>query len=350
MSAYDSTFKRVEKKYRVSASARRAVEAAMSSVGLMDIDAYGRSRVTSLYLDTPCRFMIARSIEKPLYKEKLRLRVYGEEQGRYLMRTYAAYPLCRASDAAALSDADVEARVRTGCVGCDISPRAFDVFFGIKKKFKGIVYKRRLALSLPASLAFLSGMTYEQACTRWPLIDSEEAHLALTAQTRQISRELAAAMDRHLPLVPSMGITCEREAWAMADGETSAVGALRITFDDELEYLDCFEGLDGDERWRPIIAPDESIMEIKCIGAYPLWLVEVLSENGIYPVSFTKYGNAYKMCESAKRPRLGVSASRCVMSCAERDAISLAPSCAADLSRIAAHDDERQLLASEEKD
>ena len=30
--------------------------------------------------------------------------------------------------------------------------------FGIKKKFRGIVYKRRLALTLPAALAFVSGL------------------------------------------------------------------------------------------------------------------------------------------------------------------------------------------------
>lgn len=47
----------------------------------MAVDAYGRTRITSLYLDTPERSMIARSVEKPLYKEKLRLRAYGDAAG-----------------------------------------------------------------------------------------------------------------------------------------------------------------------------------------------------------------------------------------------------------------------------
>ena len=38
-------------------------------------------------------------------------------------------------------------------------------------------------------------------------------------------------------------------------------------------------------------------MEIKSTGPYPPWLVAVLSAQGIYPASFTKYGNAYQRCE-----------------------------------------------------
>ena len=76
--AYDSVFKRVEKKYRTTPRQRAAVEAAARDTGAMAVDVYGRTRITSLYLDTPERAMIARSVEKPLYKEKLRLRAYGE--------------------------------------------------------------------------------------------------------------------------------------------------------------------------------------------------------------------------------------------------------------------------------
>ena len=72
MIAYSSVFKRVEKKYRIGTAERAAIEVAVE--GAMAVDAYGRSRITSLYLDTPDRAIVARSIEKPLYKEKLRLR------------------------------------------------------------------------------------------------------------------------------------------------------------------------------------------------------------------------------------------------------------------------------------
>lgn len=318
--AYDSVFKRVEKKYRTTPRQRAAVEAAARDTGAMAVDVYGRTRITSLYLDTPERAMIARSVEKPLYKEKLRLRAYGEAAGTALMAAFGAGPLVRNADRPPLSNAEVEARAAAVPGG-----EATAVFFGIKKKFKGIVYKRRIALALPAAVAFVSGLPYERACVRWPLADAEQAAAALAPASRQIARELEAAMDRWLPLAPSMGIACDREAWgvrcalagepwaagfaardtaaarvpAAADGVAPAAAptfdpALRLTFDDRLSYLDCHGRTSS---WQPIIAPDESILEIKSAGPYPPWLVAVLSAQGIYPASFTKYGNAYQRCE-----------------------------------------------------
>lgn len=304
MAAYSSVFKRVEKKYRIGAAERAAVEAAAG--GPMAVDAYGRTRITSLYLDTPERSMIARSVEKPLYKEKLRLRAYGDAAGVALMGAFGAGPIVREPGGLPLSDGEVETRVASG-LQAPGAAAALPVFFGIKKKFKGIVYKRRLALTLPAALAFVSGLPYEQACARWPLSDAALAAAALSPATRQIARELEAAMDRWLPLVPSMGIACDRAAWAYRpemfqerEGDELFDSELRITFDDCLEYLDChcFRS-----PWRPIIESNESVMEIKSAGPYPPWLVEVLSAERIYPASFTKYGNAYQLVAAEPRAR-----------------------------------------------
>ncbi|WP_418694041.1 VTC domain-containing protein [Adlercreutzia equolifaciens] len=296
MAAYSSVFKRVEKKYRIGAAVRAAVEAAAG--GPMAVDAYGRTRITSLYLDTPERSMIARSVEKPLYKEKLRLRAYGDAAGVALMGAFGAGPIVREPGGLPLSDGEVETRVAAG-LQVPGAAAALPVFFGIKKKFKGIVYKRRLALTLPAALAFVSGLPYEQACARWPLSDAALAAAALSPVTRQIARELEVAMDRWLPLVPSMGIACDRVAWAYRpemfqerEGDELFDSELRITFDDCLEYLDCHRFR---SPWRPIIESSESVMEIKSAGPYPPWLVEVLSAERIYPASFTKYGNAYQL-------------------------------------------------------
>lgn len=304
MAAYSSVFKRVEKKYRIGAAERAAVEAAAG--GPMAVDAYGRTRITSLYLDTPERSMIAQSVEKPLYKEKLRLRAYGDAAGVALMGAFGAGPIVREPGGLPLSDGEVETRVASG-LQVPGAALALPVFFGIKKKFKGIVYKRRLALTLPAALAFVSGLPYEQACARWPLSDAALAAAALSPATRQIARELEAAMDRWLPLVPSMGIACDRAAWAYRpemfqerEGDELFDSELRITFDDCLEYLDChcFHS-----PWRPIIESSESVMEIKSAGPYPPWLVEVLSAERIYPASFTKYGNAYQLAAAEPRAR-----------------------------------------------
>lgn len=304
MAAYSSVFKRVEKKYRIGAAERAAVEAAAG--GPMAVDAYGRTRITSLYLDTPERSMIARSVEKPLYKEKLRLRAYGDAAGVALMGAFGAGPIVREPGGLPLSDGEVETRVASG-LQAPGAAAALPVFFGIKKKFKGIVYKRRLALTLPAALAFVSGLPYEQACARWPLSDAALAAATLSPATRQIARELEAAMGRWLPLVPSMGIACDRVAWAYRpemfqerEGDELFGSELRITFDDCLEYLDChcFHS-----PWRPIIESSESVMEIKSAGPYPPWLVEVLSAERIYPASFTKYGNAYQLAAAEPRAR-----------------------------------------------
>lgn len=304
MAAYSSVFKRVEKKYRIGAAERAAVEAAAG--GPMAVDAYGRTRITSLYLDTPERSMIARSVEKPLYKEKLRLRAYGDAAGVALMGAFGAGPIVREPGGLPLSDGEVETRVALG-LQVPGAAAALPVFFGIKKKFKGIVYKRRLALTLPAALAFVSGLPYEQACARWPLSDAALAAAALSPVTRQIARELEVAMDRWLPLVPSMGIACDRVAWAYRpemfqerEGDELFDSELRITFDDCLEYLDCHRFR---SPWRPIIESSESVMEIKSAGPYPPWLVEVLSAERIYPASFTKYGNAYQLAAAEPRAR-----------------------------------------------
>ena len=265
MASYNDVFERKEVKYRLSAEQARRLQDALAA--RMAPDAFGTSQVTSLYYDTPERALIERSLDKPVYKEKLRVRWYGD-------------------------------------AACGLDTPAF---VELKKKFKGIVYKRRLALTLPAALAFVSGLPYEQACARWPLPDAGLAAVALAPATRQIARELEAAMNRWLPLAPSMGIACDRVAWAYRPEVREARGCdelldaeLRITFDDCLAYFDCHRFR---SPWRPIIESSESVMEIKSAGPYPPWLVEVLSAERIYPASFTKYGNAYQMATAEPRAR-----------------------------------------------
>ena len=96
-------FKRVETKYLLSTDQYRFVSGRMGQY--MEVDQYGKDTINSIYFDTPDYQMIRRSLEKPLYKEKLRLRTYG--QG-----------------------------------ACQGDPSKI-VYAEIKKKYKGIVYKRR---------------------------------------------------------------------------------------------------------------------------------------------------------------------------------------------------------------
>ena len=105
--------KRYELKYLLDRG-----QAAFLAAGLrghMEPDRYGLTSIASLYYDTPDDRLIRRSMEKPDFKEKLRLRSYGP--------------------------------------ATDASP----VFLELKRKVRGIVYKRRVRSTLPAVEAFLAG-------------------------------------------------------------------------------------------------------------------------------------------------------------------------------------------------
>lgn len=170
MTTFTDVFERKEVKYRLDARQHRAMAATLR--GRMAPDAFGRTRIVSRYFDTPERALIERSLDKPLYKEKLRLRSYGSSQ---------------ADDR---------------------------VFVEIKKKYKGIVYKRRVGCSLAAAEAYLGGESYEQACARFPLPDPAMAAESLSPRSVQIAREIDEFVARYRPLRPSMLIECERVAYA----------------------------------------------------------------------------------------------------------------------------------------
>jgi len=246
MATKGDTFERKEKKYLISAEQCAAIKAGLSS--RMSLDDYGATRIDSLYLDTPNHALICRSLEKPLYKEKLRIRSYG-----------------------AFSEADV-------------------VYVEIKKKYDGIVYKRRVRMSKAACEAYLDGIPYEQAQKAFP-VDPEKPEKDLKPGNVQIAREIDAFFVRHPGLEPSMVISCLREAWCPMDpDDTDCVD--RITFDEDISYIDLTES--GSVQRRRVTAEGQVVMEIKCAGGYPLWLCNLLSEFDVYPRSFSKYGNAFK--------------------------------------------------------
>lgn len=259
MGAYSEVFQRIEKKYVVDDGQRRRLQAVQGE--FMALDDYGRTAVVSVYLDTPERSLIERSLEKPLYKEKLRLRAYGEEAGRALVEAF-----------------------RPGAAPLYAVP-AVPVFMELKKKFKGVVYKRRVGLSLPAARAWAEGAPYEDAVRTWPLADAFLQEESLKPRSLQIARELQAALNRYSPLTPSAAIAVQREAWAPLEPESE----VRITYDGAMAFLDL---RDAHARWRSL--SDRFVMEIKNAGPYPFWLIRSLNEAGAYPSSFSKYGFAYR--------------------------------------------------------
>ena len=266
MGSYASTFKRVEKKYRLSAGQMRRLS--VDLFPYVEVDEYGVSRIDSLYLDTPDRALIARSLEKPLYKEKLRVRAYGD-----------------------ISLAD-------------------EVFVEVKKKYDGIVYKRRVKMPRDAARAWLCGsLAYEDAIRAFSLASGGAMADSLSWRSRQIAREIDVLLARYGTLAPSMLITCNRAAYRVRHRVDSDV---RITFDSGIAYRDLFAGTGAgaaddaspaSDGWRAfsvegsfarLLKPGETLMEVKCAGAMPLWLSSALSDACAYPSSFSKYGNAYQ--------------------------------------------------------
>ena len=289
MTTFTDVFERKEVKYRLDARQHRAMAATLR--GRMAPDAFGRTRIVSRYFDTPERALIERSLDKPLYKEKLRLRSYGSSQ---------------ADDR---------------------------VFVEIKKKYKGIVYKRRVGCSLAAAEAYLGGTPYEQACMRFPLPDPAMAAESLSPRSAQIAREIDEFIARYRPLRPSMLIECERVAYASIATIAAAAGDgatglraltdvpddLRITFDTRIVYGDLF-ARDAGAAAHPLLPDGDAVMEIKSSGPFPLWLVRALDACEAYPTSFSKYGEAYRACMAAYRGAPSFATARASQAAAEQKA------------------------------
>ncbi|MDA3731018.1 polyphosphate polymerase domain-containing protein [Niameybacter massiliensis] len=218
-------FQRYEKKYVLSRDTFESFQDRIKDY--MKVDGYGLIKICNVYYDTKNYDLIQRSLNKPIYKEKLRLRSYG-------------------------------------------IPSEHDyIFIEIKKKVNGIVYKRRVSLTMQEARNYLEyGIK--------PQFES------------QILREIDYLIQYYKP-VKKMYIAYDRFAMAGKNDES-----IRITFDQNIRSrafnLDLAKGDDGDLLFEN----EEVLMEIKMAGAYPMWLVKILSEFQLYPVSFSKYGNFYK--------------------------------------------------------
>lgn len=226
-------FKRYEIKYLLTKEQVNQVKMRMSRY--MNADIHGKNTIFSLYYDTPDFLLARRSMEKPVYKEKLRLRSYG------------------------VAKPDTE------------------VFVEIKKKYKGIVYKRRISMEKEASDRYL--------------LQGEQV------QDNQISREIDFFIKRYGDLAPRVLLSYEREAYYAKDNHE-----FRVTFDENILWRDEEMDLEMGVYGEAILPEDMALMEVKTADAIPLWFVEILSDLKIYKTSFSKYGNAYKtICEREKR-------------------------------------------------
>ena len=111
MAGFKDVFERIETKFLLDDMQYTELMKRLENVAA--VDSYGKTSILNIYFDTPDYRLIERSLEKPVYKEKLRLRTYGV-----------------ASD-------DTNA------------------FIEIKKKYKGVVYKRRISMPYKEAIDYL---------------------------------------------------------------------------------------------------------------------------------------------------------------------------------------------------
>ena len=219
------TFRRYEMKYLLT---REKYEALFQRLDpYITPDVYFRSTVCSLYYDSDDFRLIRHSLDSPVYKEKLRVRSYGvpDANGR--------------------------------------------VFVELKKKYKGIVYKRRVVMTATEAEEYLSGK-------------------APAPEDSQMTREIDWFLRTNAP-EPRVLIACDREAY-VAKGDSE----LRITFDKDLRWRDTELELTAGSYGEQLLQEGQVLMETKIPGAAPIWLARIFSELEIYPTGFSKYGNCYK--------------------------------------------------------
>lgn len=226
MSDVQMTFQRYEMKYLLDEAAYRRLRKKLE--GRMKVDQYGKTTICNVYYDTPDARLIRMSLEKPVYKEKLRVRSYGVPQ-------------------------------KDGIV-----------FLELKKKYKGVVYKRRETMILQEASRYL-----EQG--EMPGFDSQVLH------------EIDWFLKYYQDICPAMYIAYDRIALYGLEDST-----LRITFDCNIRWRDEQLSLPSGSWGDPLLKQGQYLMEIKIAQAMPLWLGELLDRDCIYPVSFSKYGTAYQ--------------------------------------------------------
>ena len=227
MSATVYNFKRYELKYMIS---RTHYEELLYQLRNHIVeDKFFKSSISNIYYDTPSYKLIRQSLEKPIYKEKFRI------------RSYSPYP--KAED---------------------------EVFLELKKKYKKVVYKRRIKSTVKQSKTYLN-------------------NISLLKEEGQIGKEIEYFFNYYNFLKPAMYIYYDRYSYKGANDES-----LRITFDYNLKYRDFDLSLENGSYGLNLIDKEFMLMEIKISGAIPIWLNKIFVDLEIFQHSFSKYGEAYK--------------------------------------------------------
>ena len=226
-------FNRYEKKYILDEHTFRRLLERINDY--MEPDKYNLNgqfySICNIYYDTDDNRLIRSSIEKPVYKEKLRLRSYGVPS---------------------LND---------------------KVFLEIKKKYKGLVNKRRTTLRL---------------CEAYDLVNHGIEPEEQPYINRQVLEELKYFLKVY-DLKPKVYLTYDRQAFFSKTDRD-----FRVTFDTNIKTRRENVGLELGNQGELLIGNAFWLMEVKSSEAVPVWFSELLAEKEIFSTSFSKYGTEYK--------------------------------------------------------
>lgn len=232
-------FNRFEHKYLLDKETYEKVIAVMDAH--MELDAHNRNHtpytIANIYYDTVDDYLIRTSLEKPAYKEKLRLRAYG------------------------------------------VPTKDSKVFLEIKKKYNGIVNKRRTTLTLAEAYDFV----------KTGVAPTPQAYM-----NEQVLKEITYFLHCY-DLKPKLYLAYDRVAY-FEKGNPD----LRISFDTNIRCRRYDVKLENGDFGELLLDKDLYLMEIKTSLAKPLWLVHMLTALHIQRSSFSKYGTEFKRSISAK--------------------------------------------------
>ena len=225
-------FNRIEKKYLLSEDIYGRFYEEIKPY--MELDKYCNDgkcySIYNLYYDTETNELIRRSIEKPVYKEKLRLRSYK-------------------------------------------IPQADDrIFLEIKKKYQGVVNKRRTKLTLKQAYDFVNN----------GIIPVEGDYI-----NTQVVKELDYFIKLYKPQ-PKVFLAYDRVALFGREDNN-----LRVTFDRNIRTRRDNPEIDKGDYGEQLLPQKKILMEIKTASSFPLWLTELLNRYEIRNTSFSKYGTEY---------------------------------------------------------
>ena len=217
-------FRRVEKKYIITQKQYLALQDAIKDK--MQEDEHGRSIICNIYFDTDQYELIRHSITKPVFKDKVRLRSYN------------------------------------------IPTKKDTIYLEIKRKYDGIVSKRRIETTLNDFYSYIENSN--------------------SLKENQIKKELDYYF-KHYNLKETMFLSYERMAYYDIQNRD-----FRLTFDSNILARNYDLQIEKGNYGVSILDKEKLIMEVKTLGAMPMWFVKILDELNIYPCGFSKYGEAYK--------------------------------------------------------